>query len=240
MNNFEINCDLGEGAGNEEEMMPFLDACSVACGGHTGDEGSMYSTVILAKKHGVRIGAHPSFPDREHFGRRTMDLNKEMLISSLTDQINQLQAICRQQQIPMDHVKPHGALYNAIIHDKILGRSVLEVMRNFPGVPLYAPWRSAIAVLANESGIPVIEEGFADRAYTNPPELAPRSRAGALLTEPVTVLRQVSDMSQKKLVKTIYGRYAPMQAVTFCVHGHNPAALSLVQALSKLKHDLTT
>jgi len=127
----DINCDLGEGIGNDERIIPFINSCNIACGGHAGDALSMKTTVLLAKKFGLKVGAHPSFPDRENFGRKIMQLSNHELRSELMRQINNLNQIAKNENVTLHHIKPHGALYNlAAINDDI-AEVIVDVIRTF-------------------------------------------------------------------------------------------------------------
>ena len=174
----ELSADLGEGSPGEEEIWPLIDAANVACGGHAGDEESMREAARLAHEHGVRLGAHPSYPDREHFGRRSLDIGADELRASLVAQISALRAFA-----PIHHVKPHGALYNDAHTDPDRARVIVEAMRLVDSaLAIVAPDVSQMAAAAREAETPVIREAFADRRYESDGSLVPRRRPGATLT----------------------------------------------------------
>ena len=151
--NIRINSDLGEDKGVEKEIMPFLNSCSIACGGHTGDNRSMLETIVIAKKHGVKIGAHPSYPDKENFGRKNMSISQSDLRLSLIKQINSIDAIAKNLNTSIDHIKLHGALYNFSAIDLQTASTVVDLIKSdYPDVFLYAPYQSLISELASKSG----------------------------------------------------------------------------------------
>lgn len=235
MKRFEINSDLGELSGNDEALMPHLDACSIACGGHAGDENSMRDTVRLAKKYRVKVGAHPAFPDRKNFGRQVMDISAEELENSLLTQIRYIETICKEEGVPLDHIKPHGALYNLAAKEENTAKIVARVAKQFPGLTLYTPWKSVLAELAKKETVPVKFEGFADRKYAKDRSLVSRSNANAIITDPNTAAEQVYIiLTESKLITNDWS-IVPMKAQTFCVHGDNPAAPDIAKRLNQLR-----
>ena len=231
---WKINCDLGEGVGNDEALMPFISACSIACGGHAGDENTMRKTVQLAMKHGVNIGAHPSFPDKENFGRKPMNISHEDLKLSINTQIDSLLHICNEMKTSLHHIKAHGALYNLASKDQKIAQCMLDACRNFTSIPFFAPYGSLFARLAREQGHLVIYEAFADRAYNDDLSLVDRSHDLACLTESAAVKSQVHHIARHQEVKTITGGYTKLLADTYCVHGDNPNAMEIVKSLTNL------
>lgn len=235
MKAFQINCDLGEGM-DDARLMPYLDACSIACGGHAGDEETMRATVRLAKKHGVKVGAHPSFPDREGFGRKVVEMDTNELSDALTRQVAELKRICDQENMTLTHLKPHGALYNLASIDTTTAEVVVGVARAF-GLPLLAPWQSEMAQIAADQTIPVVLEGFADRLYHGDRSLVSRSVTGAVIADPELAARQVASVVNDGLLPALEGTNAPMQAVTFCIHSDNPAAIPILQRINQLRNE---
>lgn len=178
----DINADVGEGIGNESDLLPLISSCNIACGGHAGDETTMRNVVKLAVKHKVKIGAHPSFPDKENFGREIVDLSCAALFTEIKEQIKTLLKICREEQAQLNHVKPHGALYNLAAKDKNTAEVVIEVMKRFhQSIKLYVPYGSVIAEIAIQENIPIIYEAFADRNYNNDLSLVSRKKPNALI-----------------------------------------------------------
>lgn len=232
----DINADLGEGVGNEEQLMPLISSCNIACGGHAGNEDTMRSAVKLAKQYKVKIGAHPSFPDTENFGRVLVEMPCAALFKSIEDQINALVDIINEQNTVLHHVKPHGALYNSAAKDEKTATVIIEVMKGMHlPVYLYVPYESVIANLAIEHKIPIIYEAFADRNYNDDLTLVSRSKKDAVLHNEDEVFQHVYRMISEEKVKTISGKEIDIKAHTFCIHGDNPKATWLA---NRLKHSL--
>lgn len=235
MKRFEINCDLGESMGNDHKLMPLIDACSVACGGHIGDEQSMRGIVRLAKRHFVKVGAHPSFPDKEGFGRQVFEITPADLQKSLEVQVRSLEIICKAEDIQLDYIKPHGALYNQAVKDVTTAKTIITVMKSFPELKLYAPWKSVIAKLASQENIPVMHEAFADRKYNKDLSLVSRSEPNAIIQEPVSAAEQAYIILTESQVITSKWERVEIKADTICVHGDNPAAVDILKRLNQLK-----
>ncbi len=228
----DLNADVGEGIGNEAEIMPFLSSCNIACGGHAGDEDSMRMVVQLAKTHQVKIGAHPSYPDPENFGRIEMDMPCAALYISIQGQIKALMRVLRQENRQLHHVKPHGALYNKAAVDKRTATIVLEAVKSIPfPIKLYVPYASVISHMAAKEGIPITYEAFADRNYEDDLTLVSRSKPNALITDLDEMTQHVTGMIQRQEVRTVNGKIIPIKAQTFCVHGDNPEAVNLIKGL---------
>lgn len=232
---FELNCDLGEQIGNDALLMPYLDTCSIACGGHIGDEDAMSSTVELALENNVEIGAHPSFPDKENFGRKIIPIEKEKLIKSLIDQVAALEKVCQQFNTKISHIKLHGALYNLAASNWDYAALALQAFSGFAKIPLYTPWESVLYKLAKKSNVALKTEAFADRHYNEDSKLVARSNPNAVITDPHLASKQVRCINENHQVLAINQVSIPMRAETFCVHGDNPNALSILKALHKIK-----
>lgn len=230
---YQLNCDMGEGVEQEAELMPLIDACSVACGGHTGNSDTMATTVKLALKYHIEIGAHPSFPDRENFGRIAMQIKPSVLVESLIEQVKTLEAICLEYETHLSHIKPHGALYNLATTNLEAAQSVVALMQHFPGLTLLAPWQSVVAQLARKNLIPIRFEGFADRKYDHNGHLANRSLPNAVIADPRESLKQVMEVVRNQRIPTMAGNFLDFQADTFCIHGDNPAALAIARSLTQ-------
>ncbi len=214
--------------------MPFLSSCNIACGGHAGNEASMETAITLAQKHGVKVGAHPSYPDRENFGRKAMDISEEDLKASLKQQLLQFKEIAQGQKALVHHVKAHGALYNQSAKDPALAHLVCGVVHDvFPKAKLYVPYQSAIDKVAREQQITVVYEAFADRNYRRDGSLVPRSEPGALIENPATVCKHVKRMYEEGKVLSIEGEWRAMKGETFCVHGDHPQVLAILKGLAK-------
>lgn len=234
MTNFsvDINIDLGEGVGNETQLMPFASSCNIACGGHAGDTKTMRKAVKLAKQHRVKIGAHPSFPDLENFGRKPMNMPCVALYVSLKEQINNLSVILKEENAVLHHVKPHGALYNMAVTDTKIATAIIEVMKTIAlPVKLYVPYNSVIETLALQNNIPVTYEAFADRNYNDNLTLVCRNEKDALILDADAMFEHVYRMIIKQKVKTITSAEVAIKAETFCIHGDGLNAVSLVKKL---------
>ncbi|MFI1743353.1 5-oxoprolinase subunit PxpA [Thalassobellus sediminis] len=234
MNNFsiDINVDVGEGMGNEPQLLPLVSSCNIACGGHAGDLETMHSVVKLAKQHRVKIGAHPSFPDRENFGRVKIDMSCAALFASLKGQIEDLQSILRNEHITLHHVKPHGALYNLAAEDKKAALVIIEVMKSFvEPIKLYVPFQSVIAKLAIENNIPIVYEAFADRNYNADLSLVSRTKKEALIHDTDVMFNHVYGMILNENVTAVTGGNVSIKAETFCIHGDNFNAVALLKKL---------
>lgn len=230
----DINCDTGEGIGNEAELLPLVSSCNIACGGHAGDAESMEQVVDLAVRHGVRIGAHPSYPDRAHFGRRSLDLPVAELWQSLQDQVAALEAVLQARGGVLHHIKAHGALYNDLAANPQLGETYLDIFQGYRGrVRVFAPCGSFFASQAREQGFEVWEEAFADRAYRSDGSLASRQMEGAVLTEPEQVWQQLRKMVFFRRADTLDGVEIPICAQTYCLHGDTPRAYEILVYLSR-------
>ena len=230
----DINCDLGEGLDNESQLLPLISSCSIACGGHAGDEVSMSLCIALAKKHRVRIGAHPSYPDKENFGRRSLELAPNDLLESIGGQLSNFNAILEQHHAELHHIKAHGALYNDMVKDSILAENFIRAIKPFiKGAKLYTPYNSALAISAQHHNIGVIYEAFADRNYNEDLSLVSRSNSRALITDPELVLEHLVRMVLQKKVKTLQGELVPLKASTFCIHGDTSSALQILMYLAE-------
>ena len=228
----DINADVGEGMGNEVELMPCLSSCNIACGGHAGTPETMRTMVHLAKQYGVHIGAHPSYPDVKNFGREKMELSCTALFTSLQKQIDSLQTILADEQVNLHHVKPHGALYNLAATNEKVALVIIEVMKRFIlPVKLYVPYKSVISYLAIKNNIPIVYEVFADRQYNANLTLVSRKDKNALIQDPQLLVEHVYNMVVNQKVKTLSGEEVPIKAQTCCLHGDTPNAINLVRRL---------
>ena len=230
----DINADVGEGMGNESQLLPYLSSCNIACGGHAGTADTMRTVVKLAKQYGVKVGAHPSFPDTENFGRENMKISNTALFASLQHQIDDLQRILSEEQVNLNHVKPHGALYNLAAIDEKTALVIIEVMKRFVlPVKLYVPYKSVIADLAIQNNIPVLYEVFADRQYHADLTLVSRQEKNAVIHDSEMLVEHVYNMVANQKVKTISGEEVPIKAETCCMHGDNLYAVNLLIKLRK-------
>jgi UPF0271 protein len=215
--NIDLNCDLGEGCAYDAELMPLITSASVACGFHAGDAAMALTTLRAAAKHGVQVGAHPSFNDREHFGRRELDVSEEQVFAECVYQIGALAALARTAGLELRHVKAHGGLYNRACREEAYARPVITAAEAF-GLPLFGlPGSRLESLSAGRCGF--IAEGFADRRYQPDGLLVPRSRPDAFVADPAEAVRQVEELMRTRRIRTL------------CVHGDNPQALAFVRRL---------
>ncbi len=227
-----VNCDLGEGMGVENAILPFIAAANIACGLHAGSPSEIAATILLAKQYGVQVGAHPSWNDPGNFGRTEQMLPESEIISLLLYQLGAVQAICQQFDHPMQHVKPHGALYNQAARDPFIANAIITAIRIFnPALQLYALSGSQLAKLGKDAGLLVKEEAFADRRYTATGELASRNLPNAVLTQKEEVLEQVKMIWLEQRVRTTENTLIPLSADTVCIHGDGSNAVELAKAI---------
>lgn len=233
----DLNCDMGESFGNykigqDNEIIKYITSSNIACGFHAGDPNVMSYTVKLAKENNVAIGAHPGFPDLQGFGRRKMDIPPKEIKNLITYQIGALQAIAKAEGMSLQHIKPHGALYNMIANDKILDQAVVEaILKINKDLILVALAKSKIINIALKLGLRVAREGFADRAYNSDGSLVKRSIAGAVISDPDIIAKRVIKMINQQRVETIDGKIINLQIDTVCLHGDNKNALNIIKAI---------
>ena len=227
-----INCDMGEGIGNEALLMPYIHAANIACGYHAGDEATMEQVVDLCLQYGVHIGAHPSFPDRDNFGRTVMQLSLAEIYTLVTDQLTILNAVVVKKGAELHHVKPHGALYNMAAQQTPVAHAIARAVRDFdPSLVYYGLSGSVMIDMAQEEGLQTANEVFADRTYQPDGSLTPRSQPDALITHEALMLEQVLRFIQEQRVRTITGEEIPIKADTICIHGDGVHALAFAKAI---------
>lgn len=232
----DLNSDVGEsfGAwtmGADEALMPYLTSASIACGWHGGEPQVMRRTIRLARMHGVRIGAHPGYPDLLGFGRRMMQLSPEEARDYLLYQIGALDAFAKAEGMRLQHVKPHGALYHIAANDRLLSAAVAWAIAEVdPTLILVGPPKSALLSAGQAAGLRVAKEGCGDRVYNDDGSLVSRSLPGALLLDPDAVADQVLFMLEGK-VRTITGRMISIRVDTVCLHGDTPGAPAIAKRL---------
>lgn len=227
----DLNADIGEGCGDDEGILACVSSASIACGAHAGDETSMRSALRLCARHGVAAGAHPSYPDRAHFGRRPMALSPSEAAEALRLQLASLARLAQEEGVALRHVKPHGALYNQAAEDAGLARALAEAIRAFdPGLAVMGLAGGALVAAARHLGLRAIDEGFADRGYDAQARLLPRGQPGALL-DPVAAESQLLDLVQRAGVRAADGRWLALRVDSVCLHGDSPGALELARRL---------
>ena len=229
----DLNADVGEGLdAADAAIIPLLTSANIACGGHAGDERTMRATVALALEHGVAVGAHPGYPDREGFGRREIDIRAEALRDSVRTQLEALGAVVADAGARVVHVKPHGLLYNKAAVDPALARLLAEVVVAWdPGVVLVGLAGSRSLAAGREVGLAVAAEGFADRAYEPDGSLRPRSRPGALHEDPLVVAAQAVSIARDGRAPLDGGGWVAVSAETLCLHGDEPGAVESARAV---------
>ena len=228
----KLNCDLGEGLSEmDKQVMPYIDLASIACGGHTGDRQSMDATVALASKYHVAIGAHPSYPDRENFGRETLNIEPETLSSELHKQIDRLHQVCIQHKQKLSYIKPHGALYNDLNSNPILAK-LLHDIATYWRVPLVAQaLPNGGHSMSSFTTTKIWTEAFADRRYTDDGRLQPRSSPNAVIYSAEDVLSQVKEIVEEQRVESISGKWLTIHAETICVHSDTPIAAEAIKSI---------
>jgi UPF0271 protein len=229
----DFNCDLGEGGGADGELMPWITSANIACGGHAGDVVTMRETVALAEAHGVAVGAHPGFLDRENFGRREQELTAGALRELVTSQIEALRG-CGSVR----HVKPHGALYNQAARDPEMAKIVAEAVYEIdPKLILFGLAGSELVRAGRKRGLRVANEVFADRTYQADGSLTPRSRSDAVITDEAAAVAQVVRMLREGWVRSTDGSTVPIEADTVCLHGDGPKAVAMARRLNEALRD---
>lgn len=233
----DLNCDMGEGCGNDEAIMPFITSANIACGYHAGNEETMHTTILLAKKHGVHIGVHPSFPDKGNLGRTEMQLPPQEVYDLVTGQLKLFQTIADDCTATVHHVKPHGALYNMAARDQELAHAIAAAVKNFNSqLVMYGLGNSFLSSEAKRLGLKTKSEVFADRTYQDDGSLTPRSHTGALIEDEGSALKQVLQIIQSKTVTTLSGKKIPIVAETVCIHGDGKNAVSFAKQLHAAIH----
>ena len=214
----DLNADLGEGDPHDAELLTIVSSCNIACGGHAGDEASMRATIVSAISNNVAIGAHPSYPDREGFGRRSAYLAGDELRTSLIAQVKKLASIAKEQGAALVHVKPHGALYNDAVNDSELADIVAGcVAAAAPGAAFVGLPDSEMQNAASRHSLNFVAEGFIDRAYQDDGQLVPRSEPGAVHKSLELVLPQAISLVGK--------------VDSLCIHGDTPGAVAAAAAV---------
>jgi len=238
MRHIDLNCDMGEGIGNDAALMPFISSANIACGYHAGDEQTMDETVRLAIRHNVSIGAHVSFPDKENFGRSEMKLSDDEVYSLVQTQLRLLRGITDRHGVAVHHIKPHGALYNMSARDASLAAIIARAVADAdPSLVLMGLSGSHSIRAAKELKLKTADEVFADRRYEEDGSLRLRSLPGAMAGNAAEVIQQVLQMINAGTVTAISGREVVVSADTICIHGDGKhAVLFAEQIYQTLKH----
>ena len=238
----KLNCDLGESFGAwkmglDDDVMPHIDMANIACGFHAGDADVMASTLTLAKQHNVQIGAHPSYPDKQGFGRRSMTLSEKELTNCLHYQIAAIEGMAKVQGLTLSYVKPHGALYNDMMADEQILQTVINAIASYPIdlklMVLATKNANKHIQIAKSSGVDLILEAFADRQYTDDGHLVSRTLEGSVHNK-AALLKQVTQLLSDGSVTTRTGKKLTLNADSLCVHGDNADGIALIKDIKAL------
>lgn len=229
----DLNCDLGEGMHTDEQIIPLISSANIACGLHAGDVDTMNRTISKCLQHGVAIGAHPSWPDKENFGRKEMQRSTEELYSIVIEQINILSRLAHEQGSQLHHVKPHGAMYNQSAKDKSIAAGIAKAVKDFDSSLILFGLSGSYSISeAEKIGLKTASEVFADRTYQDDGSLTPRSQPNALIDDEQQAAAQVLQMIKQQKVTSIAGKHIPLIADTICIHGDGAHAVKFAKAIS--------
>jgi UPF0271 protein len=228
----DLNADLGEGAGHDEELLTLVTSANIACGFHAGDADTMHKSIEAARKHNVAVGAHPSLFDRENFGRKEFPVAPDEVFKAVTYQLGVFQAIAEAADVRPNHVKPHGALYNVATHDEKIADAITRAIAKIDvKLILFAPDDSVLARAGEAHGLKIAREVFADRNYLANGSLVSRTRPDALLHDPKEAATRVLRMLREGKVRSVDGTDVDVRAETICLHGDTPGAVQFARAL---------
>jgi UPF0271 protein len=238
----DLNADLGEGAGHDDEILALVTSANIACGFHAGDAESMRQSIESARHHQVAVGGHPSLFDRENFGRKELPVKSDEVFDAVVYQLGVFQAIAEAANVRPNHVKPHGALYNMAVRDQQLADAIAGAITKIDSkLILFAPQKSALTRSGETNGLQIAHEVFADRNYLNDGSLVPRTRPDALLHDPNEAASRVVRMLRESKVRSVEGSDVEVRAETICVHGDTPGAVEFVRTLrSRLEKEGVT
>lgn len=237
----DLNCDMGESfgrysLGQDQQLITYITSANVACGFHASDPQVMDRTLALAKENAVAVGAHPGYLDLRGFGRRKLDCAPEEVRTDLIYQAGALAALAQSRGLSLQHIKPHGALYNTAAGNEEVARAICEGLAAYDSslvlVALAGPGGAVIRSVAEEHGLKVAAEAFADRAYTPEGRLVPRDQPGAVIHDPDMVAARCLRMASDGVVEAIDGSLVPLKPHTICVHGDTPTAVELVKRIT--------
>jgi len=232
----DINCDMGEGMAYDGLIMPFIDAASIACGFHAGNSDTIKKTIDLALEHQVKIGAHPSFRDKENFGRREMKLPHDRVYAIVIEQLIKVDLIAKEKGARLHHMKPHGALYNMAAKDRGLAQTLATVVKDFDEkLVVYGLSGSYLVTEAEALGLKVAHEAFADRTYFDDGSLVPRKQPDAVIDSKEQMIHQVNQLVKNGTVTTVSGKTIAVKADTICIHSDTRHAWQYAKALRELK-----
>ena len=231
MKKIDLNCDMGEsyGAwkmGDDAGVMPHISSANIACGFHGGDPATIRKTVHLAVDHGVAIGAHPSLPDLQGFGRRVMKISAQDMYDLVIYQAGAVEAFARAAGSRLHHIKCHGALYNMAAVDAGLSEAMARAAKDLGNVMVYVLSNSLMMKIVKQQGVPVVGEVFGDRGYSDDGTLAPRDKPGGMIEDAQAAVKQVLGMVEGGYVTSLSGKRVPVSADTLCLHGDQPGAVA--------------
>lgn len=243
MQSIDINCDVGESfgtyrIGHDDEILQYISSANIACGFHAGDPAIIQETIESALKNNVAIGAHPGFDDLQGFGRRKMQLSDDELFSCVLYQVSALKGMTEALGGRLNHVKPHGAMYNMAAQDYQMALCIAEAIKSIDDSLLfYGLANSVMLKAAKDIGLKVVSEAFADRRYTNEGQLVSRSHPKAVMHNKEDCIEQVLSIIEEGSVISIEGDMINLQADSICIHGDNKAALELTQSITSALHN---
>jgi UPF0271 protein len=235
----DLNADMGESylesrIGSDEELVELVSSASLACGFHGGDPLTMVKTIEVCKANGVGVGAHPSFPDREGFGRKEMEMPSVELEAGVLYQVSALRGMSESLGVRLQHVKPHGALYNMAAKREDYARAIVKAVAAISkDLILIVPFDSAIDRTAKSAGLDVAREGFPERGYLDDGRLAPRGTVGSLITEPAAVAQRAVEMVTEGSVISVSGKPVDLKVDTLCVHSDTPGAPAIAREIRR-------
>ncbi|MBY0479231.1 MAG: 5-oxoprolinase subunit PxpA [Chitinophagaceae bacterium] len=233
MKQIDLNCDLGEGINTDEQIIPLISSANIACGFHAGDVDTMNRIIAKCLQHGVAIGAHPSWPDKENFGRKEMQRSAEELYELVIEQLNILSTLAKEQGSKLHHVKPHGALYNQSAKDKTIAATIANAVKDFDSTLILFGLSGSYSITeAEKNGLKIANEVFADRTYQDDGSLTARSQPNALIEDEQKAVAQALQMITQQTVTSITGKQIPLIADTICIHGDGANAVAFAKAIS--------
>ncbi len=242
----DINCDMGESygnyrMGNDEAIFPWISSCNIACGFHGGDALQIEETIKKAMSHGLQLGAHPSYPDLQGFGRRYMQINPRELTAMLKYQISAVRGMTESLGGTLSYVKPHGALYNQAADHETEASAIVQAMKELRGdLKLMGLAGSMTEQIADAEGVPFITEAFADRKYNDQSRLLSRRQPHAVIHDPIQAAQQFISIVQHQFVISNEGKKVPVSAQSICIHGDNHAVIEILKAIDEalVKHQI--
>ncbi|HLP35681.1 5-oxoprolinase subunit PxpA [Lacibacter sp.] len=233
MKSIDLNCDLGEGLTTDEQIIPLISSANIACGYHAGDVDTMKRTIELCLQYNVAIGAHPSWPDKEYFGRTEMQKTAEEIYNIVTAQLLLIAQIAKEQGVKLHHVKPHGALYNQSAKDRTISAAIAKAVYDFDSSLIMFGLSGSISLAeAVALGLQTAHEVFSDRTYQDDGSLTPRSQPNALITDEQTSLQQILQMINSNTVTSVTGKIINLKADTICIHGDGSNAVAFAKIIS--------